>query len=399
MNILFPSGLLVGFALLGLASSQPGAQLGQLAYVKGDVAVVETLSSGKTVTLPNSRGAQLVALSPRDGTAVYFVKIGAGGGLFADDEARLNGLISIPPYRTAEALPAGFRNVTVNPFTFEWTRDGSYVQAGEYRFDPRLNKAWKTTELNARAASSDGKVTAWLRDDRNFATALEVAGGKTSKSRTIFSGANTTGWLEYFKGALEVDVEMAKRTTNWWIGDPAVSPDGEAVYFALNGGQSGGAAGNTEALLFKFESKTDRVVALRKLGKFEGRLPSFQVSPDGKKLLARGSFHVSAAENPAFLEIVNLETSQRVGVDWEKFAPRNNFKQATNLIQGQCWLRDSRTVAVAASEFDIGDFYGSSNVGEIKAPRHPQDFSVYLMDSVSGKSVKRIAGASSPSCR
>lgn len=399
MNRILTSSVFVGVALIGFASSQPSGQPGLLAYVKGDSAFIETVSSGKTITLPNSKGAQLAALSPMDGTAVYFVKAGAGGGLFADDEARLNGFISAPPYRSAKALPAGFRDVSVNPFTFKWAGDGSYVQAGEYRFDPRLNKAWKTNELTARAASSDGKVSAWLRDDKNLASVLEVAGGKTKQARTVFAASNTTRWLEYFDGVLEVDRALAKQATNWWIGEPAVSPDGEAVYFALNGGQSGGAAGNTESMLFKFEAKTDRIVALRKLGKFEGRIPSFQVSPDGKKLLARGSFHVSAAENPAFLEVVNLVTSQRDGVNWEKFAPQNTFKQTANLIQGQCWLRDSRTVAVSAAEYDIGDFYSTSNTGAIKAPRHPQDFSVYLIDTLTGKLVKRIAGASSPACR
>jgi WD40-like Beta Propeller Repeat len=398
MNLARALGFIGIAAITGIASSQTQVNLGQLAYVKDGGAYVETLSSGKATLLPNSKGAQLVALSPRDGRAVYFVKSGEGGDLFADRPAKLTGYQSTAPYSSARALPAGFRNVDINLFTFGWAGDGSYVQAGEYRFDPGLNKAWKTTESRARAASRNGKVSAWLRDDKD-AQALEVAGGKTAKARTVFSGTNAQGWIGYFQGLIEVELELAKEPRNWWIGDPAVSPDGEAVYFALNGGNSGGAAGNTQSVLFKLDSRTDRVTPLKRLPIFEGRLPSFHVSPDGKKLLARGSFHVSAAENPSFVEVVNLETAKVTSLAWETFAPSQRGR-LTSLVQNVCWLRDSRTVAISGAEYDISSFdKATDGHWEIEIPRFPQEFSVYLINTVTGKLVKRIAGASSPSCR
>jgi len=365
-----------------------------MAYIKADGVWLE--QNGKATLVGGTRGAQYVALSPKDGTLVYFV--GDPVSYTEQQPAKLRGFYSKAPYTRALPLPPPMNTLEVYGYNLEWTRDSSYVQAGEYRFDPKLGKAWKTSESGPRAASKSGAVSAWLEDYK----ILRVAGGKSKSARAAFSPNNLAASLAVTQKTLRVDADMYKDVGNWWTGDPAVSPDGQAIYFSSNGGGSGGAAGNTQYALFKLDSATDRIVALPQHkgveGDVEGRLPQLEVSPDGKKLLEWSSVHSSAAENPSFLRVVNLLTSGRVSLEWEPKAPSSSAKSYfTNWVTAACWL-DSNTVALTGGLVDISSFYGDNPSADIAGPSYPNDLSLYLLDAVSGKIKRTVKGVGYVSC-
>jgi len=283
-------------------------------------------------------------------------------------------------------------------YDLQWAADGSYVQAGEYRFDPQLGKAWKTAESGPRAASKSGAVSAWLEDYK----VLKVAGGKSRSARAVFNPNNLAASLNVTQKTLLVDADTYKDVGNWWTGDPAVSPDGQAIYFSSNGGGSGGAAGNTSYALFKLDSATDRIVALpqpkRAEGDVEGRLPQLEVSPDGKKLLVWGSVHSSAAENPSFLRVNDLVNARSVSLEWEPKPPALSAKSYfTNWVTAACWA-DANTVALTGGLVDISSFYGDNPSADIAGPSYPNDLSLYLLDAASGKIKRTVKGVGFVSC-
>ena len=371
-----------------------GARASSMAYIKADGVWLE--QNGKAKLVGGTRGAQYAALSPRDGTLVYFV--GDAVSYTEQQPSKLNSFFSKAPYTRATPLPAPMNTLEVYGYNLEWVADGSYVQAGEYRFDPRLGKAWKTAENGPRAASKSGAVSAWLEDYK----ILKVAGGKSKTARAAFNPNNLAASLNVTQKTLRVDADMYKDVQNWWTGDPAVSPDGQAIYFSSNGGGSGGAAGNTSYALFKLDSATDRIMALPKPkqaeGDVEGRLPRLEVSPDGKKLLLWGSVHSSAAENPSFLSVNNLVNARSVSLEWEPKAPSSSAKTYfTNWVTAACWL-DSSTVALTGGLVDISSFYGDNPSADIAGPTYPNDLNLYLLDAATGKIKRTVKGVGYVSC-
>jgi hypothetical protein len=376
-----------------------GARAASMAYIKADGVWLE--QNGKASLVAGTQGAQYAVLSPKDGTLVYFV----GPTVTYSDEAplKMSGFIRKAPYTRATALPTAMNSVEMYGYNLEWARDGSYVQAGEFRFDPRLNKVWKTSEFGPRAASKSGAVSAWIEDYKT----LKVAGGKSKAARAAFDPKNLQTALKVTQKVLEVENESYKNASNWWTGDPAVSPDGQAIYFSSNGGGGGGAAGNTNYALFKLDSATDKIVALERLkskeseGEIEGRLPGLQVSPDGKKLLIWSSFHSSAVENPSFLKVVDLPSMVTVGLVWEPKPAQNkvldkNF-YVTNWVTAACWL-DKNTVALTGALVDISSFYSDNPTVDIPGPKYPNEFSLYLLDALTGKIKRTVKGVGFVSC-
>jgi len=365
-----------------------------MAYIKADGVWLE--QNGKATPVKGTKGAQYVALSPKDGTLVCFV--GDAVRYTEQQPTKLHSFFSNVPYIRATPLPAPMNTLEVYGYNLEWAADGSYVQAGEYRFDPKLGKAWKTSENAPRAASKSGAVSAWLEDYK----ILNVAGGKSKSARAAFNPNNLTASLNVTQKTLGVDADMYKDVGNWWTGDPAVSPDGQAIYFSSNGGGSGGAAGNTQYALFKIDSATDRIVALpqpkQAEGELLGRLPSIRVSPDGKKLLLWGSVHSSAAENPSFLSVNDLVKSRSVSLEWEPKAPSSSAKSYfTNWVTAACWL-DPNTVALTGGLVDISSFYGDNPSADIAGPTYPNDLNLYLLDAVTGKIKRTVKGVGYVSC-
>lgn len=370
------------------------AQAGGMVYVKPDGTWTE--NNGKIVKLAGTQGAQAVALSPQDGTLVYFV--GAPLDYISQAETLRKGFISRPPYTSRTALPAPLNALDFYFQSFSWARDGSYVQAGEVRYDPELKKVWKTAEFRPRATSNSGAVSAWLAQY----PALRVV-GKTKAARTIFDPSKLSAALAVTQKTLQIDASAYNDPKNWWTGDPAVSPDGQAVYFSSNGGNGGGAAGNTDYVLLKLDTATDRIVALSRLRPKEGevgsRLPTLQVSPDGKKLLEWTSVHVSAAENPSVLSVHDLPSAKSVFLDWEPVnsQPTNPPDSAlTNWITAACWL-DASTVALTAAMVRVPSFASESETN-IDKPEYISAFSLYLFDAKTGKIKRTIPGVSHVSC-
>ena len=376
-----------------------GARAASMAYVKADGVWLE--QNGKATLVKGTKGTQYAVLSPKDGTLVYFV--GSAVTYSEDAPSKMNGFIRKAPYTRAVALPTPMNSLEMYGYNLEWARDGSYVQAAEYRFDPRLNKVWKTSEFGPRAASKTGAVSAWIEDYKT----LKVAGGKSKAARAAFSPKNLQAALNVTQKVLEVENEFYRNASNWWTGDPAVSPDGEAIYFSSNGGGGGGAAGNTSYALFKIDSATDRIVALERLkskeeeGDVGGRLPELQVSPDGKKLLMWSSYHSSAVENPSVLRVVDLPSSDTVGLIWEPKIPENKAVDKefyfTNWVTAACWL-DNNTVALTGTLVDISSFYSDDSTVDIKGPKYPNEFSLYLLDAVTGKIKRTVKGVGFVSC-
>ncbi len=371
-----------------------GARAVSMAHIKADGVWVE--QNGKAFLVKDTKGAQYVVLSPKDGALVYFV--GDAVSYTEQQPAKLRGFYSPLPYTRATPLPAPMNTLEVYGYNLEWAADGSYVQAGEYRFDPRLGKAWKTSENGPRATSKSGAVSAWLEDYK----ILKVAGGKSKSARAAFNPNNLAASLAVTQKTLGVDADMYKDLNHWWTGDPAVSPDGQAIYFSSNGGGGGGAAGNTAYALFKIDSATDRILALPqpKLaeGELLGRLPILRVSPDGKKLLEWSSVHSSAAENPSFLRVDDLVKARSVSLEWEPKAPTLSAKSYfTNWVTAACWL-DPNTVALTGALVDISSFYGDNPSVDIAGPTYPNDLSLYLLDALSGKIKRTVKGVGYVSC-
>ncbi len=378
--------------LSSLCASHAAALEGMVGYLQGGTATLEVLQTGKKIVLPQSQGALLLALSPKNGAAVYFVGP-KGTQLFGDTVPKLKGYISLPPYLEAKPLPKPLDSTEA--YSLEGAADGSYFQIGETRFDPRLNQSFKASESDVRASSRDGQVSAWVDKDN----AIHLAGGKTKTARVIFDPKQPKFWIQLSKKVLESEPTMANDPQNWWISSLAMSPDGEALYFALNGGNSGGAAGNTQYAYYTWNTKTDTATLLERLsgskgeGNLNGRLPNLWVSPDGKKMLSLGSVHSSAAENPAFVDVLDLVAGKSTFLDWEKFA--KTFKQGTNQVHKPCWI-NANLVALAGTTYDISKFYEGN--GEMNLPKDPQDFTLYFFDASSGKVLGKRVGASSPAC-
>lgn len=379
-------------SLSSLCASHAAALEGTVGYLQGGTVTLEVLQTGEKQVLPQSQGTLLLALSPKNGAAVYFVGP-KGAQLFGNTVPKLRGYISLPPYLEAKPLPKPLDSL--EGYSLTWANDGSYFQIGETRFDPKLNQSFKASESDARASSRAGEVTAWLDQDNR----IHLAGGKTKTARVIFDPKKTDFWQKLSKKVLESDPSMANDPQNWWVSGLAISPDGEALYFALNGGNGGGAAGNTQYAYYKWNTKTDRATLLERLssskgdGNLDGRLPELWVSPDGKKILSLGSVHSSAAENPAFVDVLDLVAGKSTFLDWEKFA--KTFEQGTNQVHRPCWV-NANLVALSATSYDISKFFSSN--GNINLPEDPKDFTLYFFDASSGKMLGKRVGASSPAC-
>jgi len=177
--------------------------------------------------------------------------------------------------------------------------------------------------------------------------------------------------------------------TAWVLGAPAVSPDGQAVYFATNLGTGQGPSGNTASLVFRFGVADGHTTALGRLGPILGRRPEIRVSPDGTRLLVVTSAHSSAIDNSVYAYAVELATERSVELAMEGEAARGR----ANLVSGFCWLADSRSVALSATYYTVQDIVraGASEIRD-------EDFDLYVKSTITGGTLRRVEGARSPSC-
>jgi hypothetical protein len=388
-----------------LAFSAPAhAQTGRIGYLKGDAAYVQNADgSGMPIRLPGSDHAVAVALSPADGTALYFVAA-RPVGVFEAEVAR--GVACPPPYKEATFL-------TGAPWSSSYAANLLWLPNGEAAFLTSDDaKGGRYTPADGRAlpypvpvasASADGSVVAYGRDGQ-----VRVRFRATGKEKVIFSADRPQPLFDAIRRAknpknLEVlrtpDPELYRRKTNWAIGTPALTPDGKTIFFAANAGGGMGAAGNTNWALFTADVATGKLAILSRFGEQGGRVPYSvcQVSPDGRRLLLSWSFHVSALEAPSSLVVIDLPT-QKASRDYLDDPARKNL---TDSLRGACWSPDGKYFAYAAAFYSAETENKKAQAASDAGTQYPgpdsAGFKVYIRDTATGRLVRTIEGAREPS--
>jgi hypothetical protein len=211
----------------------------------------------------------------------------------------------------------------------------------------------------------------------------------TGRPEPLLAALRAQAGLPGVRDFLASGADLRRDRGNWATSEPAVSPDGEAVYFASNVGIGMGASGNTSFVVFKADTARTRVIALGKLGPIDGRVPKLAVSPDGRRLLVATSRHSSAVENPVYLYAVDLVTQKAT----ELVMSDPRARGRTSLVDGFCWLPDSRFVAVSAAYYTTYDAIHKPDF-ELR----DADYTLYVKDASTSKTLRRVEGARAPSC-
>lgn len=350
-----------------------------MAYLARGAAFVEPFLGGNATKLPLSAKATWVSLAA-SGRAVY----GGTTGVHSSD----------PPYRSAKAIalpPAagrplsGYLTSTGKQLALQIT-DGTALLdlvSGRYTVLPfdALSGDAVVRAYSGRAPGGENDLlleTAAAAPPRPVFTVVD-------RDR-VFAALRSQGSAAAVKIADEHQVDPAPDATQWLAGPPALSPDGEALYWTTNLGGGYGAAGNTEWLIMKTDVASGRTIALARKGTEFGRMPSLRVSPDGRKLLATWSIHSSAVENPTANDVIDL-ASQKV-VHLSNRGAKPNY---VNIQDGECWAADSLHMAYSG-------FYYDPNTIEPGTDPKPERFTLFLKDTVTNQTLRSIDGATGPSC-
>ena len=358
---------------------------GRIAYVASKAAYVVTLPDGGPVKLPNSAGATYTAVA-RDGGVVY------------GSENSAPVWLSRPPYRVAQRLklPPAATQVGAAHFAgnnlvwFEFTYTSATDRPEPASIDLRTT-AYVRAPYRTNAVSANGKLKAYNPTGDNY-NDLFLETGTPQPPRPLFQLTQRERLLDAIRAqhsaaADAILKEMGGESPDpqeWLTGSPAVSADGEAVYWSTNLGNGYGAAGNTNWTLLKTDVATGRTIALARYGSQFGRMPELAVSPDGRKLLATTSVHNSAAENPVGNDVIDLVSQKAVHLIGE-----NTPDGWVNIQDGQCWSADSSFVAFAGSYYDPV---------KIASEDELPPYAIFLKDVSSNKTVRRIEKASRPAC-
>lgn len=387
--------IVVASIIWAVAAPMAAAQelSGSLGYLQGGAAWVLPLAGGEAAKLPRSDQAVSISLSPQDGSAYFFVPVSQ-----REDEEERFGFTSAKPYTQTRELPPPLQRAKA--LWTVWSGDGSSAFFGR----ATGSAGWRLTggqikplPFTAEAASRDGKVLV-----HTTAKQVLVYQAETGKSRTLFSTgkpealfnalrrAKPAGALKDVVGA--IDPELFKLSSNWAMGQPAVSPDGKTVYLSTNAGTSMGAAGNTTWCLVAIDVKTAKITPLAKLGTFFSRVPHLMVpSPDGKRLMVLSSAHDNAASNPCALNVVDPVAQTRRELLWADKGDKKK-EELANLVDGACWSPDSRTIAVSVLFYDAAKAFKDENW----SPKE-EAYTLCLYDVATRQIVRRIAGGHAPS--
>jgi dipeptidyl aminopeptidase/acylaminoacyl peptidase len=405
-----PLLLALGLAAGGRAGLSASALPGTLAYVKNGTPCVAPAAGGAARPVPGSRGAVLTSLSPSGAALLFFLPRGKDGSS--------RGYISRKPYARSQPLPAPLDRVTSPQVV--WTPEGgtAFVTAAiEGPDEQRETYSYSLTGGRVRtessivdSASRDGKVTAYADYE---ALVLHPGGSKGAEIVTsnderaaVLAAVRTArrpAGLSRLRAALK---EASGSGQTWAVSPPAVSPDGQAVYFACNAGAPMGASGGTTYAFFVRNVATGKVAALSGLGDFESlRMPEVcRVSPDGKRLLFVSTAHGSAIQNTRHLYLVDLPTQRS-----REVLARGYTEWDSNLIDGEpCWSADGRYVAADVFSYRIDS---ETNAFRVRKPEGgwgktiepdalkltDRDYAVLIFDAGTGREVRRIPGAACPS--
>ena len=377
---------MVRYLCLGLlAVLSSGAEpTGHLVYLSEGQAWVLDLSQGEPLALPSSDGLGEVTVLPSTGEAFYIAGGVGGKPIRCARPYRMGKAWSIPTTGVYPAFagPDG-RNI------FLATEDGGGrfdVPADAYTplpYRPLTCDAGggligyqgeKTIELN-RPASGETKVVFSIGQPKPLFEALQKA--------------KFPAQLKDLTDA--IDPELYKDQNNWGFGPPALTPDGERVFFAVNGGVSLGVAGNTTWCLVVSTVADGAILPLSKVGTFYGRLPHLlQVSPDSRHLLMLTSFHNNAVENPCQAYIIDLYTQQMHELLWSD-KRLMAIPNLVNVTSGACWSPDGQYVAVSASYYD-----GEAAIKADNFELEDDSFVTTIYDAETGTPVRYLKGAQQP---
>ncbi len=350
------------------------------------------LPGSAPLSLPHSRRAEAVALSPADATAYYLApgpRTGGGGLLGA-----LRVWRSSSPYRRA-ASPPGLEGLSVGRLL--WSGDGRTLFLSTNRggavFTPATGRV-RWVKQFPQSVSHDGRVAVYTTERE-----LRVWWPSTGRTRVLFTVGRPWPLIEALMRAAKrpgpaalmqaLDPALYREPSNWAFGAPALSPNGRTVYFAANAGTGQGASGNTLFCLFSADVATGALKVLSGPGAYNSRIPELcQVSPDGRKLLFITAAHSSAVENPRKVVIADLPGQRAIEVLGLEPAARGR----ANLTDGACWSPDSRTIAISTAFYDAEGLITKG----FQAPRDA-DYTLYLKDAATGRTVARVRGARRPS--
>ncbi len=137
------------------------------------------------------------------------------------------------------------------------------------------------------------------------------------------------------------DVSLARNRGHWDFSLPAVSPHGQAVYFAANLGKGHQQSRNNSTfLVFKANTRDGKLIDLEKFGGQYGKAPTLRVSPDGRRLLVVQAESPSAPQQP--VRVTTLDPVTQTG---RELTATDLRREEMHSLNGFCWLADGRHVA------------------------------------------------------
>ncbi len=357
------------------------APSGHLAYLTGGQAWVVDVARGEPTALPNSTAAGEILMSPGTGEAFFL----AGGTAYR----------CAAPYRAAKvwkAVPAGAYPAFASPdgrsvFLTAEAGGGRYDLASE-AFTP-LPYGPLTCDASGGLIGYQGEKTIELNRPATGDTKVLFSIGQPQR---LFDALRKAKWPARLTDLTEaIEPELYRNQYNWGFGPPALTPDGERVFFAVNGGTSLGAAGNTTWCLMVATVADGALLPLSKLGCTYGRLPHvLQVSPDSRRLLMLTSFHNNVVENPCQAYLIDLHTQESRELLWadQRLAAAPNL---VNVTSGACWSPDGKYVAVSTAYYD-----GVAAIQEDNFELADEHFVLTIFDAVTGAAVLQIPGEQQP---
>ena len=375
--------------VLTAASAALAAPQGQLMYVRGFAPWLESRVGASPRKLPHGSDVFQLAVSPTTGEVAYLEAL---GGRNSPELPPLRGMVLSRPYTAPHALPARWHSVPAE--WLSWSENGHTLWAGNSN---GLLLNW-TTPGRATSPSPDASSS---RDGRVVARAIDngvvvAAGG--ARERAIF----TTGrhqallealraqrrWPEVASFLQRYDPVQARDRRNWRFSLPAVSPDGQAVYFAANLGQGDeDLRNNFTFFVFRFDLGSGGLLALGKFGGHYGETPTLRVSPDGRRLLFVQQEYASAPQQPVTVTALDLVTQTA-----RDLTATDGGQGDLNWLDGFCWLADSRYVAYSIASYRSEDAFGE------EFELSPGDYTLYVKDILTGKNVHIVKGATQPGC-
>lgn len=372
------------------------APSGRLAYIQKNNAIISDASTGAMRILPRSAQTRFLTLSPR-GSAVYFVA--RPDQQPEDGPPSLTGYVSSPPYKVARLLPPRLQGEAPGQFT--WSRTGNTLWISGFELSgvyTPVNNSWKGMTYLPFSTSLDEKRVAYAT-----ATEIRVRDVKSGRERIFFDQKKPLALFNALRGAknakklsrLREMIETSLTTGDTWaFSSPALSPDGSRLYFASNAGTGIAASGNSTWAIFAADVATGKISALSEVGLHFGRMPeTFEVSPDGRRLLYVGASHSSAWEAPSFARVVDLQTQK----SREILLNVPESKGKSNMTNGACWSPDGKYVAISSYFYDVKKTTNKTteDTGWDRPPSSA--FTLSIKEAATGQTVRRIAGATQPS--